>query len=155
MSEIKFAIPSWRKETRPYLFLKRIIPLWYITCTQFRAKKLDRDRPSTFHKIRSKICVRICNWHVQVPRLIQGQGEDRVRLLRILDTWNRANLVSSTGVQLMPSADFQNYYSTASAPAVFVFVLTLSSLPSLTYFPSPYFFYRASLAPSNHSFFPP
>lgn len=80
----------------------------------------------------------------QVPRLIQGQGEDRVRLLRILDTWNRANLVSSN---LCRRQTFKIITRPRQHPPVFVFVLTLSSLPCLTYFPSPspYFFYRASL----------
>lgn len=86
------------------------------------------------HKARSKICVQTCNWHVRVLWLIQGQGEDRIRLrpTEILDTWNTAKLRFARGVELMPSADFQNYCSTASAVTVFVFVPMVARC--LTYF---------------------
>lgn len=80
------------------------------------------------------------------PRRGQGYASG------ILDTWNRANL--QLGVQLMPSADFQNYYSTASAPSVCFRFLTLASPPVLTYFPPPPYFsaYRASFLSSNLRF---
>ena len=82
-------------------------------------KTFDHDRPSASHKNRREICVRTCGWHVRVLWLIRGQGDDRLRprsRLEILDTWNEANLTrTASTVELTPSADFQNYYSTTSA----------------------------------------
>lgn len=71
------------------------------------------------------------------PRRGQGYASG------ILDTWNRANL--QMGVQLMPSADFQNYYSTASAPTQCLFSFPDVSLsPCLNLFPSSSIFLRLS-----------
>ena len=112
-------------------------------------KTLDHDRPSASHKTRGKICVRTCGWHVRVLWSIRGQRDDRLRprsLPEILDTWNEANLRSASSVELTPSADFQNYYSAASAatPCLFssrcwcpvslfhssIFISSFSRLPS-------------------------
>lgn len=88
-------------------------------------KKKDKHIPAcntTSLAVKSAIFILRSTYARFLLDLEPRKRQDTLRQPMILDTWKGAKRKSYEGVELMPSAGFQNYSSTASATTMFVFI---------------------------------